>query len=227
MKRFILITLALCLLSVSALAEIDLSGMSLEDLEALRSDVSARIVEILANTPQETPEGAIGTIAELFPDKPFAMCIRDELGKLSISQPVTQDELDSIEKITIGGSTDFGEVSSLEGISHLHNLVAISLLNSAATPMKELPEEIYSMTKLRTIYISRSEISEVSPLIGNLVNLKTLHLSSCKITTLPDELINCVSLENLDLSYTDITEVPAVLFAMPNVKVKMEGTGVK
>lgn len=227
MKKFLLFILAICMICSVASAEIDISGLTLEELMALRSEVSSRIVELCKDQEPEIPEGSLGTIAELFPDEPFAMAVRDELGKLSISQPVTQDELDKVTRITVGSSNSFGEIKSIVGIGHLRNLESLSLVNGAAEGLSVLPDEFYTLSSLRYVNLHRNSITEISPLIGNLTSLRTFAISGSEITGLPDELVNCVSLEELDISYSDITEVPAVLFAMPNVKVSMEGTNVK
>ncbi len=227
MKKFLLITIVACLICTVATAEIDISGLTLEELLELRSEISSRIVELYQEQEPEIPEDALGTIAELFPDEPFAMAVRDALGKLSISQPVTQDDLDEVTKITVGSSNSFGEIKSIVGIGHLRNLESLSLVNGAAKGLSILPDEFYSLASLRYVNLHRNSIKEISPLIGNLTSLKTFAISGSEITGLPDELVNCVSLEELDISYSKITTVPAVLFSMPNVKVSMEGTNVK
>ena len=222
-----MLTILMCTSVFCASAETNLDTMTLEELLQLRSEVSNRIVEIYQQTEGDVPTGSLGTIAELFPDEPFAMAIRDALGKLSISQSVTQEELDNINDITVGGKSTFGEISSIEGIGYLRNLESLMFLNRAAAGLRELPEEFYSLTHMRYVYLSGTSLQSISPLIGNLVNLKTLVLSSSDLTNLPDELCNCTLLEELDISYTKITEVPPVLFSMPNVKVSMKGTDIK
>lgn len=227
MKKFLLFIVVLCLICSVAMAEVDVSSMTLEELLELRSEISCRIVELYQEQEPEIPEGSLGTIAELFPDEPFAMAVRDALGKLSISQPVTQDELDTVDEIMISSPRSFGDISSIEGVGHLRNLEKLTIINRAAENMTELPEELYQLKNLQRIHLHYSGVQSISPSIGNLTNLIYLELSGSKITGLPDELINCTSLKTVDISYTDITEVPAVLFSMPDVKVSMEGTNVK
>lgn len=227
MKKLLPILLVICMICSVASAEIDISGMTLDELLALRSEVSSRIVELYQEQEPEIPEGSLGTIAELFPDESFAMAVRDELGKLSISQPVTQDELDEITRISVPDERSFGEIKSIVGIGHLRNLESLTMVNGAAEGLTVLPDEFYSLSSLRYVNLHINSIKEISPLIGNLTSLETFAISGAEITDLPDELINCVSLKALDISHSNITEVPAVLFSMPDVKVSMEGTNVK
>lgn len=227
MKKLLLFVLTICMICTVACAEIDISDMTLEELLALRSEVSSRIVELYQKQEPEIPEGSIGTIAELFPDEPFAMAVRDALGKLSINQPVTQDDLDKVTKIQVGSSKSFGEIKSIDGVGYLRNLEVLSLVNGAAKGLSVLPDEFYTLDSLSFVNLHRNSIKEISPLIGNLTKLKSFSISGSEIKDLPDELVNCTSLETLDISYSNITEVPTVLFSMPNVKVSMEGTNVK
>ena len=227
MKRLISIIMVLCMLSIPAFAEMDLTEMSLEELEDLRSEVSSMIVELLSSQEQDVSEDAIGTIEELFPDEALAKAVRNELGFISISQSVTQDDLDRIREISFSSESEFGSLKSLVGIGLLSNLEEFYSVNYAAENLKEIPEEFYTLTNLEQVVIHGSSISSISPSIGNLVNLERLELSGNNITSLPDELINCTNLEKLDLSYSKLTEIPPVLLAIKGVEFDLSGTGIK
>ena len=228
MKKVICIVLVLLAsLVVVANAETDISQMSLEELYQLRSEINDRIVALCSSMKEIQSEGDLGTIAELFPDEAFAKAIRNELNKLSISQPVTQEELNSITKMYIGSSNAFGNINSIEGIGYLTNLESLYIVNYAAENMTSLPDELFSLTNLNCIFISGSSIKEVPSLIGNLINLKTLSLGGSDITTLPNDLANCKYLEKIDISHTDITELPEVLYSLNLKEIDMAGLPIK
>ena len=203
MKRLILflIIITLMLLPALSLADKDVCDMSTEELLSLRlmiNDELASRVQI-EEIPDSTP------IADLFPDKTVAKNIRDQLGLFSTADPVTQEQLDRITKVSIVRS-DETEVSSIEGIQHLRNLEELNLGYQHIT---ELPEEIGTLTNLTELYLYDTELSVLPDSICNLTNLEVLHLGGSSLVALPDDIGNLSSLKTLKIDHTKITSLPA------------------
>ncbi len=221
MKKFCVLLLAVLLLMPTACSEIDIHGMTDEELYALRTEINNEIA-VRAQAAYVPPEGK--KIAEIFPDLWLAMKIRDELGKFSTSDIVTQEELDTITSLIL-----IGQFKSLEGVQYLRNLDRFCLsvhesvsaipdwignlenltyLSIVQCSIDELPDSICNLANLESLYISGTNISALPENIGNLSNLGTLDISKTDISTLPESIGNLSALRILDISNTKITELP-------------------
>ncbi len=247
----VLILLSFCF---SAHAQ-DWTTYTTEELQQMLTGIAT---EIGARNESAAYEGldSAATIAELFPDEVLAMAVRDALDKLSIKQPVTQEELDSITSLT---PTANGKLSSLEGISHLRNLETLYFssyspgdgwayshelvelpdeicelkklrelnLRGYAPKMVRIPERIGELTQLRVLDLSKTKINRLPESMGNLVNLETLNLSKTDLDYLPEFIGNLVNLATLNISYTDISELPDSIWGLSNLDVNLTGSKVK
>ena len=263
MKKILMLLAALLLMMTVAAAESDLADLSAEELLTLRDAELARLTEIntqLGMLEKETKlkgtEESLGTIKDLFPDPVVAKWVRDQVGKLSINQPVTQAELDKVKSFRI--FSDYGTPADLTGIGYLRNLQEIMIdgNNSSGFTGSEFPEDFYTLRKLKKLYAwecirwSKSNIVTISPRIGemtsleyiglgyaqiaelpdeicNLTNLETLSLGNTKLTKLPENIGNLTKLTYLDISNTQITELPESLWNLNLKTVKMAGTPIE
>ena len=209
MKKTICTLLAflLCAIGTISVAETDLNSMTLEDLYALRLEINQEIAERAIQT-MSADEGK--TIIELFPDKVLARKVRDAIGTISINDFVTQDQLDKVTKIGFDPYTP--EVSSLEGIQYLHNLVELDCFGQSG--LTELPYDIGSLSKLELISLYKTQISLLPDSICNLKSLWFLSLSGTELTALPEDIGNLVSLEYLDVSNTKLNSFPVSIYAL-------------
>lgn len=208
MKKLFSLVLSVLMVFSIALAEtdLDLASMTDDELLALRLAVNNELAS--RNADQLSIEEGM-TIAEIFPDEWLARHIRDELGKFSTKNVVSQEELDSITILQIL-STDV-QVTTLEGIQYLHGLTSFRLYRQYN--ITEIPEWIGTLTNLRSLTLPGCDsITAVPDAICNLTNLKTLDLKRTGISTLPEDIGNLVNLEELDISYTKITELPASIY---------------
>ncbi len=206
MKRLFAVIMLILMLPTLSFAE-DLTSMSTEDLLALRLAVNNELAA--RNAPESAPEGA--SIAEIFPDQWIARQIRDQLGKFSTKNSVTQEELNTITRLTIqGGTADDVRVASLEGVQYLHGLTFLSVTRQNA--ISEIPEWIGTLQNLVLMRFSDCPISSVPDSICNLVNLETLILSDTDIEALPEDIGNLTKLTSLFISHTKITELPESIY---------------
>ena len=184
----------------------DLSGKSIEELYQLRESINNEIA-----SRQSTVELQEGTpIQNIFPDKDLAKLVRDETGKISINDKVTQEDLDSVRSIYATRNED---IKSLEGIEYLRNLESLTMFGQKN--LAYVPDTIGSLTSLKRIEFSESLFLEFLPdSICDLPALRSLNLRSSAIKALPDDIGNLTNLAEIDISYTNITDLPESIYAL-------------
>jgi hypothetical protein len=74
-----------------------------------------------------------------------------------------------------------------------------------------LDEELYQLTCLNYLSISKTCLAQLSPSLGNLVNLTNLVLHNNQLTALPMELQALTKLKFFDVSNNQIEEVPSTM----------------
>ena len=263
MKKLMIVLAAFVLLLTATVAESKLDGLKREELLAMRdehlaqlADINAQLGALAREERLAATEESVGKIKDLFPDPVVAKWVRDQLGKLSINQPVTQAELDQIRTFRI--FSDYGTPADLTGIGYLRNLeeILIDHNNSSGFTGSEFPEDFYTLRKLKKVYAwecadwRKSNITSISPRIGEMTSLEYLGLGYAKITQLPDEICNLTNLETLsvgntlltalpenignltrlnylDISNTQITELPESLWNLDLGTIKMAGTPIE
>lgn len=223
MKKFLAITIFLGLLLGVGLAE-DYSTYSKEELEIKRQELihelslitSAYGSKVKTEKLTDSSSESLGSIQSLFPDENFAMFIRDELNKFSISQPVTQKELDTIKSLKLGGLYDY-QAADLTGIRYLRNLQTLEVKSQKKCTV--LSDEICELTKLSKIDISLSSITSLPENIGNCSNLTSIVALCSELTSLPDSLTNLVNLQTLNLLGNDsLSSLPENIGNLINLK---------
>ena len=205
--------------SVDALAETDVSTMPLEELYALRTVINNEIAARL-RAEYVAPEGK--TIAELFPDTWIARHIRDELGKFSTSDIVTQDELDTITQFRVNGQTvDHIQVTTLEGLQYLRSLERLEINNQEN--IVEIPEWVGTLVNLTFLEFRYCPIVTVPDCVCNLTELRTLNFFGSDVQALPEDIGNLINLENIDIAHTKITKLPASIYNLSLKSFNREG----
>ena len=150
MKKAVVCILTLIVfLSSSALADWNVQNLSDEELLDYRRAINE---EIISRNKAPIAEGEM-KISDLFPDPVIANAVRGEIGAINIDDTVTQDELDSITRITINNH-DAG-VTSIEGIHYLRNLKELFLYWQ--DELTEIPEEIGTLAQLESHSISKKQ----------------------------------------------------------------------
>lgn len=242
MKRIIVFILVFIFASSFAYAE-EYANMSLDELETFRDTLVDELALVNAAIASKKNESIVqadvvneAKIKDLFPDEDFALYIRDELGKMSINDVVTQDELDSITRVH---ATYDGNIVDLTGISHLRNLSSLSITPYKATSISnellnlpylksldlsyfngtELPDWLTQMVQLEYLWFPGSSLVTLPDDIGALVNLKNIMLNnSTDLISIPESIGQCTALEELHLGNTGISTIPDSLGNCANLK---------
>ncbi|EIS8156083.1 InlB B-repeat-containing protein [Listeria monocytogenes] len=128
-------------------------------------------------------------INQIFPDADLAEGIRAVLQKASVTDVVTQEELESITKLVVAG----GKVASIQGIEYLTNLEYLNLNGNQITDISPLS----NLVKLTNLYIGTNKITDISAL-QNLTNLRELYLNEDNISDI-SPLANLTKMYSLNL----------------------------
>ncbi|EIP2514804.1 leucine-rich repeat protein, partial [Listeria monocytogenes] len=142
-----------------------------------------------ASIPQPT------AIDQLFPDTALAEVMRAALGKTSVTDTVSQSELDKPTIISAYNKN----IQSIEGLQYVNNLTQLHLYDnqiSDVSPLAALNNLTYldlddnqisdvsplaALNKLTLLYLANNQISDVSPLVA-LNKLTYLVLSNNQIS---------------------------------------------
>ncbi|EDN9270516.1 LPXTG cell wall anchor domain-containing protein [Listeria monocytogenes] len=128
-------------------------------------------------------------INQIFPDADLTEGIRAVLQKASVTDVVTQEELESITKLVVAGE----KVASIQGIEYLTNLEYLNLNGNQITDISPLS----NLVKLTNLYIGTNKITDISAL-QNLTNLRELYLNEDNISDI-SPLANLTKMYSLNL----------------------------
>lgn len=200
----------------------DLSSMTLEELTARRQELINELTQInslrgsmIRQQVEEgiVPEEALGKIIDLFPDETLAIIIRDQCGKISIEQPVTQADLDRVEMLTC----IYDDIHDFTGIRYLRNMW---YFHTNEHYSGVFPEELRYCLSLRSLYLKYNpNITVIPDWIGELVNLETIDFYKDNILQLPDSICNLTKLKLLDVSWNEgLAALPANMGNLSNLQ---------
>lgn len=233
MKKYLfafIIVCCTCLSFQSAIAT-DYSfvnDLTYQELLELQGIVENRIAELAStNDVQDIdPNTTLGNISELFPDEQLAMIVRDQTGKLSIAQSVTQAELDKITRIEQYWNEEQTSIKDLTGIGYLRNLKYLYIWGNFKYKGTELPDDFYTLVNLEELALPSSNLTVLSDKIGDLASLRLLNLYNTPLTLLPDTVGNLTNLKKLYINKTNIKQLPESLYSLEFEEVKLPG-GIK
>jgi len=211
----LLLVVILLLLSFMALAE-KYDTYSIDELKTLRDELSVQLSEVssaygsamkssILSEENISSDENLGSIISIFPDESFAMFVRDELNKFSISQPVTQAELDKIKTVKGSGFNSY-QIADLTGVSYLRNVTEIDV--GWQSVCLAIPEEVCQLTHLKKIDISYSHVASLPDNIGDIVTLTDIDASKCNITVLPASFTKLVNLKEISFYGSGLTALP-------------------
>ncbi|TLG71298.1 leucine-rich repeat domain-containing protein [Culicoidibacter larvae] len=136
-------------------------------------------------------------INQIFPDANLAEIIRQTLNKSSVTDQVTQADLDWIKELS-GGSSNIIDIS---GIEHLTNLNILNLADNQISDISPLA----NLTNLNNLYLDSNQISDISSL-APLTKLQSLYLMNNRINDI-SPLTNLTHLSNLYLDNNQINDI--------------------
>lgn len=218
MKKLLCFLVAFLLMLTVASAEFDVFSMTDDELLAIRLQIN----EELSSRAQkkEIQEGS--TIADLFPDHYMAMKVRDEVGAISTKDPVTQEDLDRVERLDVSGYSDgASELKELTGIGYLTNLDYLSVYDQPG--FSDVPDEIANCVHLRRIDFRRTGIKMLPASFCSLPGLQYLDMANSALEVLPDDIGNLTSLKELDISGTKVNALPASIRSLSLEKFLRDG----
>ncbi|HAA6474317.1 TPA_asm: internalin [Listeria monocytogenes] len=146
-------------------------------------------------------------INEIFPDPALADTMRNLLGKASVTDIVSQNELDQPTGINV----PYKGIKNLEGVQYLNNLSNLFVYFNEITDISV----ISNLSNLKYVYLDENHINDFSPL-SNLTNLTELSLGSTQISDI-SVLSNLTNLTELSLHDNQLNNLDA-LSGLQNLK---------
>ena len=198
----------------------------LSNLETLRLNVSgsnytvpdlkslSKIKTLYLNLPKEVQ----------FPEVPATMESLDIDGGTG-QIPASYYDLSNLKRISITTSGLQGgidpKVANLKKLEHLQIDQTAGLIGNVAAADAVFPNEIYTMTNLKRIFLRKVSTSgTVPPEIANMKNLESLIIADCGLTgELPKELGQLTGLKTLEIYDNKITgSIPSEIGNMTALK---------
>ncbi|MBC1904737.1 KxYKxGKxW signal peptide domain-containing protein, partial [Listeria innocua] len=140
-------------------------------------------------------------ISDIFPDANLAELVRVFLGKASVSDVVTQDDLNTITSLNQYSSSNISDLSGMEHFTNLSNLV---LNGGQISDISALS----GLTSLTSLQLNNNEISDISALSG-LTNLTSLQLNNNEISDI-SALSGLTNMSWLYLNNNQISDISAL-----------------
>jgi len=146
----------------------------------------------------------IGEISEL-----ESLIIKDnEVYKIK-EIPEELFKLKKLKELTIGDGNRIGYDKKISIIpTSIGKLSELEKLQLDGNQIKELPNELFQLKKLKELSFNLNDIETIPSAIGNLSELELLSIDSNGIKKLPDELFNLKKLKELKLRSNLIEEIP-------------------
>lgn len=91
-------------------------------------------------------------------------------------------------------------------------------LDLSGLGLTELPEEIASLTQLRSLYLSHNQLTELPEAIASLTQLQSLRLSDNQLTELPEAIASLTQLQELNLRSNQLTELPEAIASLTQLQ---------
>lgn len=179
-----------------------------------------------ADTTLVNTDGYGNTLRDIFPCKALAIYLRDVLGKFSIDQKVTQDELNDIRFLRF--NENFADKLGIDNLAGIWRLKYLNELDASGTSITQIPEDISTLKYLTSIDISNTKIQYLPEALGDVNSLEMLNCSNTPLVALPENIGNCTNLKYLDITNTSVTELPSSLFKLLTLDLKYsDGFGIE
>ena len=136
---------------------------------------------------------------------------------------VPTDEIEISDRFLVCTSYDkkirldtIGTLSVLEGLSFRHNDQESFI--SYKNGLLDLPNSMERYNNPWNVYLDQEEYAKMQDSIGNMTRLKSLTLCSSQITELPNNTGSLINLENLILSESGIKEFSEIISRLHRLK---------
>nr|WP_258380581.1 Ig-like domain-containing protein [Listeria ivanovii] len=158
-------------------------------------------------------------INEIFQDYGLANAVKRQLGKQSVTEVVSQRELDEIQKLNGNGCN----IKSIKGVEYLTNLTKLYLSYNHISDISALA----SLSQLEVLSLKQNKLKDINSL-ANLTKLRCLYVSNNQLRDLW-ALEGLKNLESVDAEEQTCTNNPVVYkpkVVIPNTIKNMSGKSV-
>lgn len=102
-----------------------------------------------------------------------------------------------------------------DAIFSLKTLKSLWLMCGGIT---HVPDAILNLDRLESLSLSANKLTEIPPVIFQMHSLQELSICNCPINILPDEISNLANLKHLLISSTNIASLPKTIGDLPELK---------
>jgi hypothetical protein len=99
------------------------------------------------------------------------------------------------------GLEDFPGVAAAE-------MINVTILKLGRNKLKELPEEIWNLSKLEELYLNKNNFTKISTKVERLQNLTGLYLAENHLNELPSQIGNLKNLRELYIAGNELRKLP-------------------
>ncbi len=89
---------------------------------------------------------------------------------------------------------------------------SIKFLSMLSCKIASLPNELFKLTNLRSLYISNNNLQPIPDDLENLINLETLYCANCGLTSVPKAISKMSNLKIMNLSNNPLHTLPEGVF---------------
>ncbi|MBM5720812.1 leucine-rich repeat domain-containing protein [Listeria ivanovii] len=139
-------------------------------------------------------------INTLFTDPALAEVVKTDLGKATVSDTVTQTDLDGINSL----EADRKGITSIAGVEYLNNATQLNFSYNQITDLTPLA----NLSKLTSLVMNNNQVADLTPL-QNLTSLTDLTLFYNKITDVTP-LANLTNLTSLAITGNEISDLTPI-----------------
>jgi len=101
----------------------------------------------------------------------------------------------------------------------ISSLTTLKKLQITYSDIRSIPSEIKNLINLESLILYRNSIRTITPDIKYLKNLKEIDLSHNLIKNIPDEFKFLTNLVKFDISYNNLTTIPDCIIYLHNLKI--------
>ena len=131
--------------------------------------------------------------------------------KLGKHSPIHFEKLDRLKYLFLNNN----EISETTDLSIPSNLEYLNLSDNKS--LSVIPDEVFTNTKLKKLFLQRTSVLEIPDSISNLTNLQELDISSSGLSIISDSIRYLSSLEKLNLSYNNLSNLTDGLGYLENL----------
>jgi len=187
-------------------------GLDLSSLNISNLILDNNYIETTVNT--SIPRGVLKTAVNINKLSIF----RYDIAQKNINEISTLTQLTTLDfdGCTFDKDIDYHKLKYLKNLNELY--FDTIFISGGKGCMKELPEDICQLKKLKTLSLYRNDLTTLPSCISNLKYLEKLNMEMNDLTVLPPEIGALTRLKELNLNENELSSLPAEIGNLAKLK---------